>query len=150
MNPLKLFVKHSPIEGKVSRYLLTITLINSASSALGCSIAVVLTLLGLEYEYIWGIVAFLLNFVPYAEGLLETALVRAYTIVFFDSVTYALAAPAAYLALTTIKGQFLTATLVGKRLEMNSSLCFSQWCCGAGSGAYRVPWSPFYSLWYSK
>jgi predicted PurR-regulated permease PerM len=44
--------------------------------------------------------------------------------VFFDSVTYALAAPAAYLALTTIEGQFLTPTLVGKRLEMNSVAMF--------------------------
>ena len=109
------------IERKVSRYLLTITLINAG---LGLAIGTTLGLLGLEFAYVWGIAAFLLNFVPFVGGVTGTALVGVYSIVFFDSISYALIAPVAYLALTTIEGQFVTPTLVGRRLEMNTVAVF--------------------------
>ena len=53
------------IERRVSVYLLTITVINAC---LGIVVAFALWMLGLEYAYIWGIAAFLLNFLPILGG----------------------------------------------------------------------------------
>lgn len=129
------------IERKVSRYLLTITIINAG---LGLAIGVALAFIGLDYAYIWGIAAFLLNFVPYAGSLVGAALVGVFAITSFDSVTYALAAPAVYLILTTIEGQFLTPTLVGRSLEMNAVAVFLTvvvwgWLWGVAGALVAVP-----------
>ncbi len=129
------------IERKVSRYLLTITVINAG---LGVSVAIALYLLGLDYAYIWGIAAFLLNFVPFVGGLVGTVLVGASAIVQFDSIYYALAAPIAYQILTGVEGQFVTPTLVGRRLEMNTVAVFLTvvlwgWLWGIPGALVAVP-----------
>lgn len=129
------------IERKVSRYLLTITVINAG---LGVAVAICLTLLGLDYAYIWGIAAFLLNFVPFVGGVVGTVLVGASAIVQFDSMYYALAAPFVYQILTGIEGQFITPTLVGRRLEMNTVAVFLTvvlwgWLWGIPGALVAVP-----------
>lgn len=129
------------IERKVSRYLLTITLINAG---LGVAVAITLTLLGLDYAFIWGIAAFMLNFVPFVGGLVGTVLVGASSIVQFDSIYYALAAPIAYQILTGVEGQFVTPTLVGRRLEMNTVAVFLTvvlwgWLWGIPGALVAVP-----------
>ena len=50
------------VEKRVSRYLLTIATINAG---LGTVVGIYLTALGLPSAYIWGIAAFMLNFLPY-------------------------------------------------------------------------------------
>ena len=129
------------IERKVSRYLLTITAINAG---LGVAITVCLTLLGLEYAYIWGLAAFLLNFVPFVGGIVGTVLVGASAIVQFDSIYYALTAPLIYQLLTGVEGQFITPTLVGRRLEMNTVAVFLTvvlwgWLWGIPGALVAVP-----------
>ena len=129
------------IERKVSRYLLTITIINAG---LGLAVAAVLSALGLEYAYIWGIAAFLLNFVPFVGGVVGTILVGASAIVQFDSIYYAMAAPIAYQILTGIEGQFVTPYLVGRRLEMNTVAVFLTvvlwgWLWGIPGALVAVP-----------
>jgi predicted PurR-regulated permease PerM len=129
------------IERKVSRYLLTITLINAG---LGIVITIALAVIGLDYAYIWGSAAFLLNFVPFVGALVGTAMVAAYAIVSFDSVSYAFLAPAAYLLLTVVEGQFVTPTLVGRRLEMNTVAVFLTvvlwgWLWGVPGALVAVP-----------
>ena len=129
------------IERKVSRYLLTITAINAG---LGVSIAAAMWALGLDYPYIWGIAAFLLNFVPFVGGVVGTILVGVTAIVQFDSLYYALAAPITYQVLTGIEGQFITPTLVGRRLEMNTVAVFLTvvvwgWLWGIPGALVAVP-----------
>ncbi len=129
------------IERKVSRYLLTITVINAS---LGAAIAITLALLGVDYAYVWGIAAFLLNFVPFVGGLVGTVLIGASAIVQFDSIYYALAAPIAYQILTGVEGQFITPTLVGRRLEMNTVAVFLTvvlwgWLWGIPGALVAVP-----------
>lgn len=129
------------IERKVSRYLFTITLINAV---LGLMIALTVGALGLDYAYIWGIAAFLLNFVPYLGGFIGTLLIGAYSIVNFDSLSYALLVPIAYQTLTGIEGQFITPMLVGRRLEMNAVAVFLTvvlwgWLWGIPGALVAVP-----------
>lgn len=104
------------IERRVSGYLLTITLINAG---LGVVVTFVLWMLGLEYAYIWGIAAFLLNYLPILGGIAGTVLVGTHAIIYFDSLSYALLAPVLYQILTSFEAQFVTPYLVGKRMELN-------------------------------
>ncbi|NSX55781.1 AI-2E family transporter [Parasulfitobacter algicola] len=129
------------IERRVSGYLLTITAINAC---LGVTVALALWMLGLEYAYIWGIAAFLLNYLPILGGIIGTALVAAYSIITFDSLSYALIAPIAYQALTSVEAQFVTPYLIGKRMELNMVAVFLTvvlwgWLWGIAGALVAVP-----------
>jgi len=129
------------VEQRVSRYLLTITLINAG---LGLSIWVLLAALGLPGAHIFGMAAFLLNFLPYIGGVIGSVIVGAYAVITFDSVGYALLAPLGYQILTGIEGQFVTPWLVGKRLEVNTVAVFLTvvlwgWLWGFAGALIAVP-----------
>lgn len=129
------------IERRVSRYLLTIAIINAG---LGLCVGTALYFIGMPYAYIWGIAAFLLNFLPYLGALGGVALVAALSIITFDSFSYALLAPAAYMTLTTIEGNFVTPTLVGRRMELNTVAVFLTvvlwgWLWGIAGALVAVP-----------
>ncbi|WP_306115556.1 MULTISPECIES: AI-2E family transporter [unclassified Roseovarius] len=129
------------IERRVSAYLLTITIINAS---LGLVVAVALYLLGLEHAYVWGIAAFLLNYLPILGGLAGTIMVGVHAIVYFDSLTYALAIPVTYQALTAIEANFITPYLVGRRMELNIVAVFLTvvvwaWLWGVAGALMAVP-----------
>ena len=129
------------IERRVSRYLLTITLINTG---LGVCIWLYLMMLGMPNAYVWGIAAALLNFLPYVGGFIGTILVAAFAIVHFDTLGYALLAPLGYQILTGVEGQFVTPYLVGRRLAMNTVAVFLTvviwgWLWGIPGALVAVP-----------
>ena len=129
------------VEKRVSRYLLTIASINLV---LGICVGLYLTVLGLPSAYIWGIAAFMLNFLPYIGGFGGVILVAGFSVVTFDSLSYALLAPFGYLALTMIEGQLVTPWLVGRRLEMNTvavflTVVFWGWLWGIAGALVAVP-----------
>lgn len=129
------------VEKRVSRYLLTITVINAC---LGVSVGMFLWLLGLPGAYIFGIAAFLLNFLPYIGGVIGTIIAGAYALITFDSIGYALLAPLGYQILTGIEGQVITPLVVGKRLEMNTVAVFLTvviwgWLWGIAGALVAVP-----------
>ncbi len=129
------------IERRVSGYLLTITLINAG---LGLLVTLSLWLLGLEYAYIWGVAAFLLNYLPILGGLVGTVLVGVHAIIFFESLSYALLAPVAYQLLTSIEAQFVTPFLIGKKMELNIVAVFLTvvlwaWLWGIAGALVAVP-----------
>ncbi|MFL4468943.1 AI-2E family transporter [Tateyamaria armeniaca] len=129
------------IERRVSRYLLAITVINAA---LGVCVSIAMWLIGLEYAYIWGIAAFLLNFLPILGGIIGSVLIGAYAILSFDSLSYALLAPLVYQLLSSFEAQFVTPYLVGKRLELNTVAVFLTvvlwgWLWGIAGALVAVP-----------
>ncbi|KIN64171.1 Membrane transporter [Sulfitobacter noctilucicola] len=129
------------IEKQVSRYLLTITIINIA---LGVCLWLYLTALGMPNAYVWGVAAALLNFLPYLGGFIGTLLVGAFSIVTFDTLGYALLAPIGYQVLTTLEGQFITPWLIGRRLAMNTvavflTVVFWGWLWGIPGALVAVP-----------
>ncbi|WP_108484756.1 AI-2E family transporter [Oceaniglobus ichthyenteri] len=129
------------IERNVSRYLLTITLINAL---LGVAVTLAMFAIGLPYPYVWGMMAFALNFLPYLGALIGAAIVAAFSVVSFDSLGYAALAPVAFLTLTTIEGQFVTPTVIGRRLSMNPIAVFLAvvlwgWLWGIAGALVAVP-----------
>lgn len=135
------------IERQVSGYLLTITLINFL---LGLAVAGAMWLIGLEYAYIWGIAAFLLNYLPILGGILGTVLVAVHSILFFDTLSYALVAPIAYQALTSGEAQFVTPYLIGKRMELNIIAVFLTVVLWGWLWGFQGHWLPSRSCWSSR
>jgi predicted PurR-regulated permease PerM len=129
------------VEKDVSRYLLTITVINTA---LGCVIAGAMALLGMPSPLLWGVGAMVLNFVPYLGALIGVVLSAFVALIVFDSVGQIVAVPLIYLAITSIEGQIITPLFVGRRLEINEVfvfLCvgFFGWLWGIVGALIAVP-----------
>lgn len=105
------------VERRISRYLLTITLINAA---LGVTVALAMLALGVPYPFVWGLLGFLLNYLPFVGGITGTLALAAFSIATFDSLAYALVPPLVYGVLTSVEANVVTPYLVGRRLEMNA------------------------------
>ncbi|MDA8585040.1 AI-2E family transporter [Rhodobacteraceae bacterium] len=129
------------IERQVSSYLLTITIINVC---LGITMAIALHLLGIEQAYVWGIAAFLLNYLPILGGLVGTFLVGVQAIVFFDTLSEAIVVPIVYQFITAFEANFITPYLVGKRMKLNIVAVFLTvvlwaWLWGIAGALIAVP-----------
>ena len=109
------------IEGEISRYLLTITIINAC---LGLAVGTAMWLLGMPTPVLWGMLAALVNFLPYIGSLIGIAIVAVVSLATFPTIGAALLPPLAYFACTTLEGQFVTPTVVGKRLRINTVAVF--------------------------
>ena len=109
------------IEGEISRYLLTITIINAG---LGVAVGTAMWLLGMPTPLLWGVLAAVVNFLPYIGSLGGIAIVAIVSLATFDTVGQAILPPLAYFACTAIEGQFVTPTIVGKRLRINTVAVF--------------------------
>lgn len=127
-------------EVTVSRYFVTITAINTV---LGLATAAVLQAIGLPGAFLWGVVAFLLNYVVYlGPAMLIVALLFA-GVASFDGAAVLLP-PLAFAALNFVEGQFVTPALVGKQMELNPllvfvALLFGIWLWGAIGGIVAIP-----------
>ncbi len=106
------------MEREMSRYVLTITIINVL---LGLIFAGVLVWLGLAVPeaLMWGTVAALLNYAPYMGPLIGIMAMLLLGFVHFDTPLAAMLPAAIYLLLHTIEGQFVTPILLGRRMALS-------------------------------
>nr|WP_255681972.1 AI-2E family transporter [Luteimonas sp. BDR2-5] len=111
------------IEREISRYVLTISIINTLLGAVFAGL-----LLGMGFSLpdalLWGTVAALLNFAPYVGPLLGVLLMLLVGFTSHDGSWPAAAwAPlvpaAAYLALHTVEGQIVTPIVLGHRMALS-------------------------------
>ncbi|UVK39516.1 AI-2E family transporter [Mesorhizobium sp. AR10] len=129
------------VEREISHYLLTVAVINAG---LGTVIGLGLWALGMPNPLVWGAAAALLNFLPYVGALITIVLVTVIALISFDSVTYALLAPAFLLLCDIVEGQFVTPMVVGRRLEINAvaifiAIAFWSWLWGFVGALMAVP-----------
>ena len=129
------------VEGNVSRYLFTITLINAA---LGIVIGTGLYLYGMPGPVLWGVIAAVMNFLPFVGAFIGAGLLAAISLGHYDALVAALIPPAIYLACTTIEGNVLTPLIVGRRLELNVVAVFLAvavwgWFWGIAGALMAVP-----------
>jgi predicted PurR-regulated permease PerM len=129
------------VERAISRYLLTITLINAG---LGVAVFALLFAIGLPNAFIWGVVAFVFNFLPFLGALAGVVLVALYSVVMIEPLGTALLAPALYMLATTVEGQFVTPTILGRRLKLNTvsvfvTVVFWGWLWGIAGALMAVP-----------
>jgi predicted PurR-regulated permease PerM len=129
------------IEGQVSRYLFTITVINCC---LGLAVGIAVGLLGLPNPAMWGVMVALLNFIPYLGALTGIVCMTLGAVLSFDSISYALLFPASYLILASLEGNFITPMVMGRSLTLNPvlvllSLTFWGWMWGIVGVIMAVP-----------
>ena len=109
------------IERTLSRYFSTITLINAL---LGLGVGLVMWALGMPTPVLFGLMAFIFNFIPYVGSIFGIAITTVIALVSLPTPFHALAAGGSYLLLTSIEGQFVTPYFVGRVLQMNTVIVF--------------------------
>ena len=93
---------------------------------------------------VWGVLAFLLNFIPYVGNLLTVGLVAAVAIVTYDTLWQALLPPLAVIVISGLESNIFTPIAVGRRLELNQvsqliTLAFWTWLWGVPGAILAVP-----------
>jgi predicted PurR-regulated permease PerM len=129
------------VENEVSRYLLTITMINVG---LGCLVGTAMAILGMPGPLAWGAVVALLNYIPYVGPFAGILSVAAVSLITFPTIGMALLPPAAYLILSLLEGAFVSPMVLGRRLELNSVailvvLALAGWMWGIVGALIAVP-----------
>ncbi|MBK1624857.1 AI-2E family transporter [Afifella marina DSM 2698] len=129
------------IERELSRYLFTVTFINTM---LGIAIGSGMWVIGMPNPLLWGILATLLNFIPYVGSMMGIGLSAVVGIVTFPTLGEAFYPPLVYLFFTAMEGNFVTPMVVGRRLEMNPvavflSIAFWGWLWGFVGMFMAVP-----------
>lgn len=129
------------IEKDMSGYLGTVTLINVL---LGAAVGGAMYALEVPNPLLWGVLAALVNFVPYLGSLAGVAAVALASVVTFDDLSQAALPPLAYLALTTLEGQIVTPLVIGRRFRVSPLvvfiwLVFWAWLWGIPGALVAVP-----------
>lgn len=109
------------IEAGLGAYFGAIAVINAG---LGVAVGLAMWALGMPVPLMFGVLTFVLNFIPYLGAVLGAALIGTVALLWFDSVGQALLVMATFVALTAIEGQIITPMMVSKRMRMNTPVLF--------------------------
>jgi len=129
------------IERSISRHLLTITLVNVG---LGFAVALAMWIFALPSPMLWGVVAALLNFIPFVGAFVTAMIVGAVSLITFDDPLRTIGIVAVFLTLTGLEGLVITPALLGRRLTLRPSavllsVLFWSWLWGAVGALLAVP-----------
>jgi len=129
------------IEHNLTRYLSIVVLINTVVGLTAFAIAYAV---GLPSPVAWGVLGFLLNFVPYIGAFIMQLIMLGVGLVTFQTLGHALLGPAMYLVFTTLEGHFITPAIMGRQLTLNPltvflSLVFWTWLWGPIGAFLAVP-----------
>ena len=131
------------IEYNLASYVAVVTAINVT---LGALVAIGAWLFGFDNPLTLGLLTAILNYIPYIGPACMVIILTAVGLVTFPTLGYALAPPAAFVALTTIEGHIITPTILGHRLTLNPLLVFTAivfwaWLWGPIGAFLAVPMS---------
>jgi len=129
------------VERNLTNYLSVVAVINFVVGLGACLIAY---FIGLPNPIAWGVLAFILNFIPYIGALIMEAVLLAVGLVTFPTLVQALIAPVLYFGFTTLEGHFITPSIMGRRLALNPltvflALIFWTWLWGPIGAFLAVP-----------
>lgn len=129
------------IEQDVSTYLVTITVINLA---LGLAVWGLMTWIGVPNPLLWGVLAFVTNYIPYLGAILMIAILAMVGFLTFDDTARALMAPGAFIGLNLLESYLVTPMVLGHRLTLNPvviflGLTFWGWLWGITGALLAVP-----------
>ncbi len=129
------------VEQNISTYLFTVTMINAG---LGIAVSLAMFLLRMPNPMLWGVMAGLLEFIPYIGPTVGLTVLTLVALLTFENVGQALLVPAVYLGLTAIQGNFIAPMVLGRRLTLNPvvifiALIFWGWIWGIAGALLAVP-----------
>ena len=131
----------SEIERNVSLYLATITVMNLLVGSLNF---IQCWLLGVPNPLLWGVLAFLLNYIPIIGPFTGIVVYFFVGLFVFPSALHALLPPAIYFGIHLMEGETITPLLLAKRFTLNpvlvmASLLFWDWLWGIPGAFLSVP-----------
>lgn len=131
----------SDIEDNMTAYFGAFTLVNIG---LGLATALLAYIVGLPNPLLWGVLAAVVNYVPYIGPAIVTATLFFVGVFALPTLPEALVAPAAFIAITTIEGQVISPAVIGHRLTLNPfsiflSIAFWTWMWGPIGAFLAVP-----------
>ena len=103
-------------EAVIRRYMLVNVFVNFGQ---GVVVAIAMAWLGMPAPILWGLLAFVLEFVPFLGGVVMVVLLTGMALASFDSVGKVLAAPGIYLLISTIQNNLVSPYAYGSRLNLN-------------------------------
>ena len=109
------------VRGEVGRFYLTSAVINLG---LGCATTGIMMAWDMPNPYLWGAMAALLNFIPYAGSGTTLLVITVVATVTFSNLGRILGVAGSYVLLATIEGQIVQPLLVGRRLAVNPLVVF--------------------------
>ena len=109
------------VRAEVGRFYLTTAFINIG---FGCATAGVMMAWDMPNPYLWGVLAAVLNFIPYAGSGTTLLVITIVAVVSFTSLGRILGVAGSYVLLATIEGQIVQPLLVGRRLSVNPLVVF--------------------------
>ncbi len=129
------------IEHHLTEYLSVVAMINIV---VGMGGGIIAWAVGLPDPLAWGVLAFVLNFIPYIGALVMELAMFMVGMVSFPSLTQALIAPVAFLAMAIVEGHFITPSILGRTFTMSPltvfmSLVFWTWLWGPVGAFLSVP-----------
>ncbi len=107
------------IEREMSRYVLTISAINTVVGLVMAALLHWVCELAPQDALLWGTMAGLLNFAPYVGPLIGVIVMLLMGFVEFDGLLPSLLPAALYLGLHTLEGQIFTPIVLGKRMAIS-------------------------------
>ena len=106
------------IEHEISRYVLTISIINVVFGLIFAAVLVYLQV-PLDEALLWGTMAALLNFAPYVGPLIGITIMLVMGFVAFHDPLHSLLPAGIYLLLHTLEGQLITPIILGRRMALS-------------------------------
>lgn len=129
------------MQAQMSTYLFTATVINTCVGLLTFG---VLTLIGMPNPALWGVLAGILNFIPYLGAIATMIIIGLAGIVSFDTTTQPLLAVGAFFVINLIEANIVTPMMMGRRLPLNPvaiflGFLFWGWVWGIPGAVLAVP-----------
>jgi predicted PurR-regulated permease PerM len=109
------------VRAEVGNFYLTTTFINIG---LGVITGLAMWAWGMPTPYLWGALAAVLTYIPYAGPGTTLLVITLVAVVSFDSLANVLGAAGTYVAIAALEGQVAQPLLVGRRMEVNPLLIF--------------------------
>jgi predicted PurR-regulated permease PerM len=126
---------------EIGRFVATLALVN-----VGVAVATYLAMLWLELPnpLLWGVVAGVLNFIPYIGPIVTVALLMLAGMLTFDGASTMLAPAAMFLMIHAIESNIVSPWFIGRRLSLSPvavflSVMFWGWAWGIAGALMAVP-----------
>ena len=118
-NEKKLSNTFKAITEQIQRYIILKISINLAT---GIIVWIFLTILGVDFAFIWGLFTFLFNFIPTIGSAIALILPVTMTLLEFGSITFTAVVALILIAIQTLSFNLIEPNLIGKRLNLNPLL----------------------------
>lgn len=104
------------MEDEIWKYLFTRTMMNVGVAV---TISLLLYLFGVPYPILWGVMAGVLEFIPFIGAMISLIVITIVSIVSFENVWHILSVPFLFFLIISIEGNFLVPYIMGQSLILS-------------------------------